>query len=176
MSSRAKPKKGMSVIIGYVLLVTFAIILGVIVFQWMKSYVPKPELTCPDGVSIFIKDYSCNSNILILDLENNGKFDVGGYFIYGTDSPTEELATIDLSKNNTDSNARLKPLGIKFGNFILPGNTLVPDKDETDKYNITGISNLYSIEILPLRWQKENNRNVLVSCTDAKIKEVIKCN
>lgn len=177
MSFRDKSKKGVSIIIGYVLLVTFAIVIGLIVFQWMKSYVPKEDLLCPDGVSIFIKNYACSSNILTINLKNNGKFDVGGYFIYATDSPNEELATIDLSKNNTDVSSRIKPLGIKFGRIaqIIAGNTFEPDEEEIEIYNLTGISNLFSIEIIPLRWQKEKNRNVIVSCKDAKISEIIKC-
>jgi hypothetical protein len=172
-----KSKRGMSVIIGYVLLVTFAIVIGLIVFQWMKSYVPQEDLLCPDGVSVFIKSYGCSSDVLSIILKNNGKFDIGGYFIYATDSPTEELATIDISKNNTDSSSILKPSGIKFGRIasIIPGNTLEPNEEEIEIYNLTGIENLYSIEILPIRWQKEKNRNVIVSCKDAKITEIIKC-
>jgi hypothetical protein len=173
-----KFKKGISVIIGYLLLVTFAVVIGLIVFQWMKSYVPQDDLNCPDGVSIFIQHYECSLDMLSIDLKNNGKFDIGGYFIYATNSPSQELATIDLSKNNTETSARLNPIGIKFGHIasIIPGNTLEPNEDEIEIYNLTGISNLYSIEILPIRWQKEKNRNVLVSCKDAKISEIIKCN
>ena len=174
MFFQGKSKKGVSVIIGYVLLVTFAVVIGLIVFQWMKSYVPQDDLVCPDGVSLFINNYECSSNMLTLNLKNNGKFDIGGYFIYATDSPEEKLATIDISKNNTDSYARIKPIGIKFGT-IVPGNSLEPDEEETDIYNLTGINNIYSIEILPIRWQTERNRNILVSCTDAKIREIISC-
>ena len=90
-------------------------------------------------------------------LKNNGKFDIGGYYIYATDSPEEELATIDISKNNTDTTSILKPSGIKFGKIasIIPGNTLEPNEEEVEIYNLTGLKNLYSIEILPIRWQKE---------------------
>jgi len=173
----SRDKKGISIIIGYVLLVTFAIVIGVIVFQWMKTYVPQDQLSCPDGVSIFIDNYNCSSDILAITFKNNGNFDIGGYFIYATNSPEEELATIDISKNNTQASSRLNPLGIKFGNTgtIITKNSFVPDAEETDQYNLTGINNLYSIEILPIRWQESNNRNVLVSCTEAKISEIIQC-
>lgn len=172
----SQDKKGVSVIIGYVLLITFAAVIGVIVFQWMKTYVPQDQLSCPDGVSIFIDNYNCSSNILTITFKNNGNFDIGGYFIYATRSAEEELATIDLSKNNTQVSSRLNPLGIKFGNAasIVTKNSFTPDAEETDQYNITGIS-LYSIEILPIRWQESRNRNVLVSCSDAKISEIIQC-
>ncbi|MEK6833700.1 MAG: hypothetical protein AABY32_06665 [Nanoarchaeota archaeon] len=175
MFFQAKSKKGVSVIIGYVLLITFAVIIGVIVYQWMKTYVPQEDLNCPDGVSIFIDDYSCSSNTLVLHFKNNGRFNIGGYFIHATDSPEEELATIDLSKNNTDINAKISS-GIRFGIIGTELNSLKPNDEETDTYDLTGIENIYSVDILPIRWQKQKNRNVLVSCKDTKITEIIKCN
>ena len=177
MYFQVKSKKAVSVIIGYVLLVTFAVIIGVIVYQWMKTYVPQEDLNCPDGVSIFIEDYSydCSSKILIINFKNNGKFNIGGYFIHATSSPEQELATIDLSKNNTDTTSVIVgSTGIKFG-LIGIDNSLKPNDVETERYNLTGTVNIYSIEILPIRWQKEKNRNILVSCKDTKIIEGIEC-
>jgi len=173
MYYQVKSKKAVSIMVGYVLLVTFAVIIGVIVYQWMKTYVPQDELNCPDGVSLFIEDYSCSSNILTLNLKNNGKFNIGGYFIYATDSPEEELATIDLSKNNTDASLIIQSM-IKFES-IGSVNSLKPNNKETHSYDLTGIRDIYSIEILPIRWQEEKNRNVLVSCKDTKIRESIEC-
>ena len=166
-------KKAVSVIMGYVLLVSFVVIMGVIVYQWMRTYVPQDEINCPDGVSLFIEDYNCTANRLSIDLRNNGKFNVGGYFIYATNSPNQELATIDISRNHTDSLSRLAPTGIKLGG-LEAGNSMKPDEKETEFFNITGII-IYSIEIVPIRWQEENNRNRLVSCKDAKIIETINC-
>jgi len=37
-------KKGISVIIGYLLLVSFAIIISGMVYVWMKTYVPTEKL------------------------------------------------------------------------------------------------------------------------------------
>jgi len=173
MYTPVKSKKAVSVIIGYVLLVSFGIVIGVIVFQWMKTYVPQDDLNCPDGVSIFIESYACSLNSLNITLRNNGKFDIGGYFIYATDSPEEELATIDLSKNNTDNSSKVG-LVIKLGT-PTPKNAFEANDEETDKYDITGIEDIYSIEVLPIRWQTEKNRVTLVSCKDAKIKEIIEC-
>ncbi len=68
----------------------------------MKSYVPKDTIDCPDGVSIFITDSSCIENItdntyeLRLNIKNNGRFDIGGFFIHATNSSNQTLATIDL--------------------------------------------------------------------------------
>jgi hypothetical protein len=174
MYSQVKSKKAVSVIIGYVLLVSFAVVIGLIVFQWMKTYVPQEDLNCPDGVSIFIENYTCSGNSLEITLKNNGKFSIGGYFIYATNSPEQELATIDLSKNNTKSSSRIGNV-IKLG-AMTPRNAFEANNESVEKYDITGITKIYSIEILPVRWQTEKNRNILVSCKDVEIKETIECN
>ncbi|MFH1503614.1 MAG: hypothetical protein ABIE36_03070 [Candidatus Diapherotrites archaeon] len=175
MLSQIKFKKGVSVIIGYVILVSFVIVLGIIVYSWMKTYVPTEEINCPDGLSMFIKNYECSSGELNLYLKNNGKFNIGGYFIYATDSPEQELATIDISRNITEETAKLYPTGIRLGKSTDTGNSLAPNEEETEKFDISGIEAIYSVEILPIRWQEENNKRRLVSCKDAKIKETIFC-
>ena len=53
-----KNKRGISIVVGYVLLVSFAVFMGVVVYQWMKTFVPKETLDCPEGTSLFIKDYT----------------------------------------------------------------------------------------------------------------------
>ena len=59
-------KKGVSAIVGYVLLISFGVVMSVIVYSYLKTYTPKDALTCPDGVSIFLKDYITNVNYCIL--------------------------------------------------------------------------------------------------------------
>jgi hypothetical protein len=174
MSYPIKSKKGISLIIGYVILISFILVLGIIVYEWMRTYVPMEELVCPDGLSLFIDSYECSPNQIILNIRNNGKFNVGGYYIYATDLPSQFIATIDLSKNNTDPQSRIYPTGIKLGGTSSE-NSLLPNEIETDTYDLTGIGRIYSVEILPIRWQKENNRIRLASCKDAKIKEAINC-
>jgi flagellin-like protein len=175
-----KSKKAISEMIGYVLLIAFTVVLAGIVYFWMKTYVPQEDVNCPDGTSLYIETYSydCPSHLLILNIKNNGKFDIGGYFIYATDNASQQLATIDLSKMNRDSNSILIPLGIKFGDFTSK-NSLIPNANETDAYNVTNvtrINNLSSVDIVPIRWQTQNRKMMLVSCKDAEIRENIQCN
>ncbi len=171
-----KSKKAISAIVEYVLLVTFALVTGVIVYSFMKTYVPQEELNCPDGSSLQISEYNydCATNMLSIKFTNSGRFSLGGYFIYTTNKPNQELATIDLTKNNTDINSRLSPNGIKFG-LIGVDNSLEPNQEETDTYNLTGISQAYSIQIVPIRWQEKKNTQILVSCKNEKIKKTIEC-
>ena len=89
-----KDKKAVSVLIGYVLLVVFAVILAAIVYQWLRTYVPTEGLNCPDGTSIFISETSYCDNQLNLTLKNNGRFDVSGYFLHASNSSGEDIGTI----------------------------------------------------------------------------------
>jgi hypothetical protein len=84
--------------IGYILLITSTVVMSSIVYQWMKSYVPKDTIDCPDGVSLYIFNSTCeiqpSGNYEIrINLRNNGRFDVGGYFIHATDSEKEFCPT-----------------------------------------------------------------------------------
>ncbi len=167
-----KNKKGVSVLVGYVLLITFVIFMGVIIYSWMKSYVPKNDLNCPDGTSLFIKDYECDSSELNITLKNNGRFNVGGYFIRVTDTPQAGLATIDISQNLTSGGSTITPFGVKFqGN----DNSLVPTYDETHIFDISDYAQIYSLEIVPLRWQEEDRRKRLVTCKTSILREDITC-
>ncbi len=176
MSLQTKNVKGVSIIIGYVLLITFAIIIAVAVYGWMKTYVPKDTLSCPADVSIFVKDYQCNSTQLDLTLKNNGKFNIGGYFIYYANTSTQDIATANLSFYAIDKGSVLQPSGIKFGDINSSENNLKPNDEEIESFNITSLSgSVYMIQVLPLRWQVEKNKRRVVSCTDAQMREVINC-
>jgi hypothetical protein len=168
-------KRGVSSIIGYVLLVSFMLVLGVLIYLLLKTYVPGEVDNCPDETSILIKSYECNPDQLILNLKNDGNFNIGGYFIYATTSPQQETATLDLSRNITPSIYRLYPRGVKFGEVGEEENSLTPDQNSTGIYNLTGLAQIYSMEITPIRWQEEKNKNLLVTCTNAKIKKTIDC-
>src|SRR3989338_6029523 len=93
-----KNKKGISIIIGYVLLISVAIVIGGVTYQWLKSYVPKDSVECPEGVSMYLEKAFCNNNQLKITLKNNGRFDIEGYFVHASNNSLQEIATIDLSK------------------------------------------------------------------------------
>ncbi|MEK6738241.1 MAG: hypothetical protein AABY74_06215, partial [Planctomycetota bacterium] len=55
--------------------------MSILVYQFLKTYIPKDSPTCPEGTSILIKEAPCVSNTLTLTLKNNGRFSLDGYFI-----------------------------------------------------------------------------------------------
>jgi FlaG/FlaF family flagellin (archaellin) len=168
-----KDKRGLSVIVGYILLIVLVISMAAIVYSWLKTYVPKEDLKCPDEVSVFINGYECDSNTLNLTIKNDGNFNIGGYFIRASNVPDNEVATIDLSDKITSGETTLSPTGIKtLGN----GNSFAPNDQETYRFDVSSINpKIYGIEIIPIRWQEDRRRERLVSCLDARIKKALEC-
>lgn len=160
-------KLGLSAIIGYVLLMSFAIIMGGIVYYWMKSYTPSDTTECPNDVSVFIENLECltdsesHSAKLILTVKNNGKFNVEGYFLRGTTSENQEVATEDLS-GETGGIVR-----------FMTAEPLTPGKSDVKNIELT--KSIYSVEIIPIRYEVIDNKNKLAVCSKAKISEEIKC-
>ncbi len=171
---KKKNKRAVSIMIGYILLITFAVVISGVVYTWLKSYVPKQGVECPDGVSLYITSYENNidTNQLTLNLRNNGKFSIGGIFIYYTDSSEQKLATLDLS-NFVVSGLKMNP-GVKF-----PGegdNAFKPNEDISVIFDVSTIPYIYSIEITPVRWQEENTKILKVSCNNAGTKSILDLN
>jgi hypothetical protein len=168
-----KNKKAVSAVIGYVLLITFGIIMSVIVYNNLKTYVPTEALKCPDGISIVLQDYDCSSNQLNITLKNNGKFNLAGFFIHASNNSNQNLATLDLSKN-LDENESGKIYGSAVVVSLINENLMTPGDE--NGYIFENIpSNIALIEFIPTRFQEENNKIRFVSCTDAKITEKINC-
>jgi len=112
---KRKNKKAISAMIGYILLISIAVVMSVIIFTWLKTYIPKAALECPDTTSLFIKNYTCvEGGELNLTIRNNGNFNVAGYFIRVANVSGQELATIDLSQKLKSEFG-----GITIGNSIL---------------------------------------------------------
>jgi cysteine-rich repeat protein len=168
-------RKGVSVMVGYVLLVVFLIIIGGIVYVWLKTYIPRQALECPDGISLFIKEASFDSDAsqLILTLKNNGRFDVAGYFIHATNSSEQELATIDLSGYLNETQA-----GIIFENSVLffegGSNLFGPGFEDDYIFDIPAeIGVPYSVRVIPTRFQEVEGKSRFASCSNARVEQII---
>ena len=146
--------------IGYVLLVVIAIVMSLIVYQWVKTYIPKGGLECVDGVSVFLKDvtYDCDAGRLDITIENKGRFNVAGFFIHATTEDEQELATLDLSDKITDYNEDYwrpykNAIAFTIGGGLFDTNTLTtesPDNEVTLRFDIMGLGDK-KIEITPVR-------------------------
>ncbi|HKL24153.1 MAG TPA: hypothetical protein VJ912_02345 [Candidatus Nanoarchaeia archaeon] len=169
-------KRGISVVIGYVLLVSFAIILSIVVYTWMKSYVPKEDLRCEEGVSLIIDDYSCqDSDKLNITLRNNGLFNLDGFLIRAKNDSNKEIATIDLSKNLIFE--KEKDYFSAGGKVFLSEeeNSLKPKEKVSIIFDIEEYSKIEEIELIPFKYVEVNNKNLQAICGNAKITNSIDC-
>lgn len=179
-----KNKRGISEILGYILLISFAVFMSFIVYQGLKTYVPVGAIDCPDGVSIFVSNYTCNLygekyNLTIV-IKNNGRHNIAGYYIHGSNNSEQEVATIDLvrylERTGTGvSNISNLVVFIEGGTGAI--STMINSINVSDRASASyrGIPKIYSLDIIPVRFQKEGNRLRQVSCGKAIVKEKITC-
>lgn len=175
---KKQDKKGLSVIIGYILLIAISIVMSVVVYNWLKTYVPKDVVACQDGTSVFIKElnYNCveGSKKLEIILKNNGKFSVAGYYVRASDAPNQNIATIDLSSSVIENHEGENTFGSAVV-FVLGENNLEPGESRALSFDMNSYSTLYKIELIPVRWQEAEGKKKLVSCNDAKIDGALIC-
>lgn len=160
-------KKGLSVIIGYVLLITFAVIIGTIVYAWMNSYILTDKTECPDEVSLVVRSYTedCTKQELELEFQNKGLFNISAFKIRGSTDASKEVATIGfqpIQDKNTDYYIFQKPLS--------PDGEL---QNRTINYyaKVENNINLAFVEITPYVF--ENGKSYI--CANAKIKQKLEC-
>jgi hypothetical protein len=166
-------KRGVSIMIGYVLLIAGIIVVSAIVYTWMRSYVPREAIECPDGVSLFIEEAVCEkiSDIeynISLSIKNNGRFGVDGYFIKATNDPDQTIAVVDISEDIKSGGSGQSGIVLFSGGILSPGERAIKSV-----YNLN--FKTYLIEIIPIKYETIEGKNILSACSDAKIKEKIIC-
>ncbi len=92
-------KKGLSEIVGYVILILIAITLSLLVYGFMKNLLPKFSQECPPEISLAIEDYVCDvvEKKIVLDIKNTGTYNVEGFLIKAKNK-TEGIAIIPLKQ------------------------------------------------------------------------------
>ena len=159
---KKRDKRGVSAIVGYVLLIVFAISISVVVFNFLRKSIPKEEEKCPDAVSIEIRDYTSASGLLKLEIKNRGLFSINGL----TFTLKQEEKVCKISKIECPKCARsMAPY-----NKILFKEELKPDvsaANMTVKYS--GCAAATSVEITPMKYMEEG----FSSCEMSIIRENI---
>lgn len=175
---RQMDKKGVSAVIGYVLLVSMAVIMGTIMYTWMQSYVPNDSVGCPEGTSILLKDYgySCTDKTQInLTLKNNGRFNLAGYYVKVANVSGQGIASIDVSEDLIETGGEFR-----FARAIMfregEANTFEPGEEVTHLFNVSDYGEIYLVEILPIRWEETGNKVKFLSCgVESKSKQEVVC-
>ncbi|MEM3113242.1 MAG: hypothetical protein QXI33_02350 [Candidatus Pacearchaeota archaeon] len=100
-----KNKKGLSEVVSYVLLIVVAVSLSVIVFNFLKSQISGEKIECPDGVSLIINEYACEtaSSKINITFQNKGNFNIDGTYInYANISNGTTLYKLNISGASND--------------------------------------------------------------------------
>jgi hypothetical protein len=183
----AMNKKAVSEVMGYLMLISFAIIMSVVVYQGLKTYVPVKASECPEGVSIFGRNVSCSLNSggtydIALNVKNNGRHNIAGYFIHASYNSNQTIATNPLIGFLEDQDLGVIYQDVSaysFQNAVIfeastSGNFVNISSTASARYrNIP--KEVYSLDILPVRFQKEENKLKMVSCGKAMVREKVIC-
>ena len=188
-------KKGVSLMIGYVLLVIIAIGLSVAVFAFLKLYVPPGSPECPEEVKLTIEDYSCTGDgsgnySLEVTFANKGLLRVYGVYIrlgapdrtykplMNTGERLEEdwggdLFFIGNDVDGKPMNGYLNP----YNSAKKPSVGVYPSVNYTygsDDYETGWTGGLRELEIEPIYLGEEDDNQASV-CETAIVKKIIDC-
>ncbi|MDO8468097.1 MAG: LamG domain-containing protein [Nanoarchaeota archaeon] len=169
-------KRGVSEVIAYVLLIGISITIAVVAYGYLEGFVPKNTIDCPDGISLAIKNINnSEGQSFNVTLQNNGRFNVDGYFIKIANNSASFLADIDLSKYLIQDGS-----GSQGGGIVnFPGGNLGIEKEIQQKFNSTNATapkQVCLVEITPIAYLKNSEgRNTIAVCTNAKIKQEVLC-
>ncbi|MBS3072030.1 hypothetical protein J4408_03495 [Candidatus Pacearchaeota archaeon] len=140
-------KKGVSIMVGYVLLVVIAVSISVLVYNFLKVYVPKEKPECSKEVSLIIQEAECiissGKSYFSLTVLNKGLFNIDAMYIrLGNETRKVRQLVNDETKNSSYS-------------VYLPKGYLLPGQEFRSPlyYDVTWITNNkegeYILEVQP---------------------------
>jgi|SRR3989338_731186 len=157
-------KKGLSEMVGYVLLVAIAIGISVGVTLYLNAYIPKEKPECPEDISLLIKDASCkvvntgsiSKTELALTLYNNGLHNVDASYI--------RMDTEGKKSKKWINNPSKPEIGDSNFYFYSPAGgttSLAPGKEKSYLFDISDFKEgAYVLEIQPAVFSK----NLIAAC------------
>jgi FlaG/FlaF family flagellin (archaellin) len=164
-----KNKKGVSEMVGYVLLIVIAVGLSVAVFSYLKVFVPKDKAECSSDVALVVQQVTCDTTapggtLLDVTLLNRGLFTTDAVYLRMAESQRKVRDWVNNPQNSWIDEAtqfRLTLQGLK------PSQTyqisiLVPSVE---------ISGEYTLEVQPAVYVE----NELAICENAVITQPVTC-
>lgn len=154
-------KRGVSEIIGYILLVSTGLALSAMVYAWLLFFIPPLEKSeCPDGLSLSIRNATCDSGRreLNFSVKNNGLFSIDGIVIKVNDKPSSNIGVFKVGEELTE---------------IAPGEEFVPlPYDYSDLVSTTSLSS--ALTLLELQPMVKDVDGKFMYCKPM-VKEVLQC-
>lgn len=159
-----RSKRGVSEIVGYVLLISITFSIAGLVFGWLRFYAtPVDEITCEEGVSLTLRsyNYNCDTDKLNLTLQNRGRFDFQGYIIRVNNMSGSKIGIYTLNKTG-------KPM--TTAETYEDVYSSIKIDDGTGSGSTIG-GNLYFLEIQPYQIIKGDT----IYCKDVVVKQDLVC-
>lgn len=136
-------KKGISIIIGYIILISMAVALSIMVFNWLVFYIPGEKEKCPEDISVSVHSISCEriSRQLNFTIKNNGLFTINGIIIRANHREGSNIGIHNLGEIDT---------------------TLIPGQEETLELEIPDEipANLRLLEIIPYVYSDDGDKRI----------------
>ena len=147
-----KNKRGVSLVVSYILLIVLSLALAIYVFNWLKGFVPSlNEAECPEGVSLIIKGSNYDfDDQLTLTVENRGRFSADGYFVRANNQTEPNFGVYVLNRTG------IKMLVGQINTTLFNSSTYL---EGTDVKDLEGI--LHVVEIQPFVYQKGHSGPVM---------------
>ena len=157
-------KRGVSEVVSYSLLIVVALTMSVIVYAFLRAYVPKDKPECQDGISIIIENLNCTNNgtanNLSLTLQNTGLFKIDLAFIrIGKEGRNVK---IEVPQNN--------PIPLFGASSGLNPQESTPKLSFNLPYS--GVDT-YALEVQPATYTKGTDMETIALCSP--ITQPIKC-
>ena len=168
-----KDKGGVSLMIGYVLLIIIAISLSIAVYAFLVLYLPSEEPECSEDIKMVVESVGCapaggNKNIEVT-LSNRGLFKIQGVFIRAG-----EKDRIGKKVLNNDRETR-DVYDAAGGGGWLPGDPITLPPPGGNHYVLENYDGSldYEVEIEPFVVNEENGHYVL--CSHNLVTKPISC-
>ena len=165
LSQDKRKKRAVSLMVGYVLLIVISIALSILVFAFLKVYVPKFQVQeCPEDISLVVKEYSCfvtpldnyKGLFLNLTLQNKGLHSI-------------DAAYIRLGERDKKFRQLISPSITFQDGPLIPGNSTVLTFTSDNEF-FSGKTD-FTLEIQPALINPPD----IALCEDAVITEDITC-
>jgi hypothetical protein len=160
-----RDKRGVSIMVGYALLIVVAIGLAAIVYPFLKARLPVDRVECPADLSLSIDEVACNRADwkVTIKLLNRGLFNVTGAYIRFAESGKSVRPQINKNKELYLTGLNPVPLG--------PGQYTPDLSYSTGDLSYLPENGTFVVEVQPAVFKK----GVLVPCSNKIITQTIKC-
>ena len=105
-------KRAISEIVGYTILIVIAISLSIMVYSFLRLYIPKERVACEEDVRLIVQDYTCEYGMLNLTIKNKGLFKADAVYVRFEDKDNEiknQTNPNDFLLYNPDNTPGLNP-------------------------------------------------------------------